>query len=106
MLPQTRYTIRLPAEAFRGAGPHEIVCDYEFGFTTKSSQPVTLFAQLENQPNRRKRLSFTAGAQPFPELKNTIAARLGIQVESISQMLCSMGDSECELQADISDDAD
>lgn len=106
MLPETRYTVRLPAEAFKGTGEHTIMSDYEFGFTTKAPKPVSLFVQLENQPNKRKRLTFTAGAQPCLQLKNTIAVRLGIGAERISQLLCSMGDAASDLQADISDDAD
>ena len=39
------------------------------------------------------------------KLRNTVAVRLGIEVERISQLLCTMGDAECELQADISENA-
>lgn len=106
LLPQTRYTVCLLAEAFRGTSGHEIASDYSFTFTTKTVPSVTLFIQKANEPERRKRITFTAGPQPYSQLKGIVAGRLGLNLESIQRMVCTMGDAECALQADLSEDAD
>merc|ERR1712194_145082 len=103
LLPLTRYTVRLPASAFTGRSDHQISCDYEFGFTTKLLKPVLLYVQMANEPHRRKRLTFTAGAELYIHLKTAVATRLGIGESSITQLQCTMGDAECDLQAVINE---
>jgi ubiquitin len=108
LMPSTKYSVKLPATAFKGStmSDHSIMCDYKFGFTTRPLAPITLYIQREDAPNSRKRFTFAGDAQPYLQFKEAVSTRLGIIVDSIRQMTCTMGDAECALHADISDDQD
>ena len=85
ILPMTRYRERLPASAFAGSlGSHSISSDYEFTFTTKALEPLLLYVQPVGEPQRRKRLTFTAEAEPYQQLLAAVAARLDLPAAGCS----------------------
>lgn len=106
MMPNAKYEVILSASAFQANA--EMATDYRFSFTTQPSASLLLYAQLADRPEQRKRFTFVAGEEPYKQLVSVVAARLGLDPATVTQLQCSIGSVAVgsSLLAEVSQDAD
>ena len=111
LLPGTRYSVYMPADAIGTSEQHPLVWSEEFFFTTKTTPEIQLYAQLDN-PYRCKRFTLklkknTCPNQNFSLLQVYVADCFRLTYGDIqgADLHCSFGGPETTSLALIDGDA-